>query len=201
MSPIPTPYPRPIPTMVTRGRIVPWHALERYSPQAVEERVSLLAMHLRKPLQHHGTTQRHVFRPELIYLNAGLLAIALRLQVGARQMHWLAHPDNPELWQLFDEWNKRGRCAFLLVDDRAAAVTALHYRGFDRELRMRVHSCTTVSMKRFFDIAHYLAASGEIARRATSDNPDIPELEHVDVCVLAMAALRSVPPANAVVYH
>lgn len=197
MSSNSNPWPSPVPTAFTQGRIVPWRALEGYSPRAEEERVSLLAMHLIKPLQHLGTTQHHVFGPGLIHLNGNLLAVTLRLQVGARQMYWLAHPYDPELWQLFDEWNGRGRCAFLLVDDRTAAVTALDYRGFDRDLRARIRSCTTVAIEHFADVAHYLAASGEIAQSATSDIPDIPELEYIEVCMFTTTALQSMQPRNA----
>lgn len=118
--------------------------------------------------------------------------VALRLQVGARQFYWLAHPDDPELRQLLDAWSDRGCCAFLVVDDRMANFAALNYRPLALAPSMHVFNCTDVDTAQLVDAALHLATSGAVARQAISDVLGIPALEHVDVSILAKAAVPRV---------
>ncbi|MBS0325000.1 MAG: hypothetical protein JSS46_00470 [Proteobacteria bacterium] len=181
------------PLEMSSGRILPWHLLAGRSRGAEEAHVPLLAMRLVKPLAPQAE-RRAAFTVALIRHAADTPVASLRLQVGTGQFHWLAHPDDPELRQLLDRWGDRGRCAFLLVDDRTATVAALNY--YPRPLAgwVLASTCTDADMRRFADAAFNLAVSGEIAQRATSDILGIPALKHVEVSILATAAVLRARP-------
>lgn len=190
--PLPRPS-RPTLAAVTPGWVVPWHDAAMHSRVAATERVSLLAMRVTSRLPREAEP-RFAFGLGLLPLDDDAFAVTLRLQLDACQFFWLAHPEDPGLWRLLDDWNGRGRCAFMLFEGPAIAAFALSYDTIDQELRMRYRSNPTFDAGHFADAAFRLVVSGELALQATSDLADFPVLEHVDVAVLATDAVREARP-------
>lgn len=193
---MPNPFPRPSrPTLaaVTPGWVVPWHDAATHSRVAATERVPLLAMRIASRLPREAEP-RFGFGLGLMPLDDDAFAVTLRLQLDACQFYWLAHPEDPGLWRLLDDWNNAGRCAFMLVEGPAMATFALCYDTIDQELRARYRSSPTFDAGRFADAAFRLVVSGELALQAASDLADFPVLEHVDVAVLATDAVRKARP-------
>lgn len=177
---------------IAAGRIIDWQSAQYYSALAEREKVPLLQArldHVIRPRTEHPCA----FGIGAVPLGDGSSAVTLRLQVGTSQFYWLAHPDDPELWQLLETWAAAGRCAFMLSGKRSWTL-ALDYGAIDKELKLLRRRSGTFDAGQFADAVFDLVALKLLQLSATSDIEGVAGLEHVQVCVLATSAVLSARP-------
>ena len=134
---------------IAAGRIIDWQSAQYYSALAEREKVPLLQArldHVIRPRTEHPCA----FGIGAVPLGDGSSAVTLRLQVGTSQFYWLAHPDDPELWQLLETWAAAGRCAFMLSGKRSWTL-ALDYGAIDKELKLLRRRSGTFDAGQFAD--------------------------------------------------
>ena len=186
-----TPPDEPIVIAIPAGKVMPWEVAAQGTPVAASARVPLLAMRVDAPLARVDKSGI-AFRLGLIELDNGVSVVTLRLQIDVVQIHWLAHPEDPELWGLLDAWKRAGRAAFILEFGERCLTLAVGYGGQDDVLRSWFGRRADFDVESFADAAVALAVTGAIAERATSDIPAVREVEHVRVAMLSTSALEKV---------
>ena len=179
--------------IVSLGWVVPWAVAAARLPVTSTQRVSLLAMRVTNRLPR-GESPQFAFGLGLIPLDDDLHAVTLRLQLESHQLDWLAHPEDPALWHLLDEWKDAGHCAFMLMEDEACAATATHFDALDDALRQRYRPNPAFDAGRFVDAVFHLVASDEIPQQATSDISAVRVLTHVEVALLMTDAVLKARP-------
>jgi hypothetical protein len=175
---------------ISAGRIVDWQSAD--CKLAEREKVPLLEIRLDHAI-HPTTEDRFAFGISVVPLEDGSSALVLRLQCGASQFCWLAHPNDPELMHLVEAWGVAGCCAFILSGETSFAV-ALDFGPMDEELKgLRLNSGTFDAGK-FADAAFELVALRLLEVTATSHIAAVPNLARVQVCVLATSAVLKARP-------
>ena len=182
--------------VIPLGRTVDWKRAQHYSQLAGKEKVPLLEADV-DPLHWATTAQPCVFGMGSVPIPDGSQAVTMRFQWGRAQCYWLAHPDDPGLWQLLEAWSAARRCAFLF-NGRGTLALALDFDGISAELRSIGRSGRAFDAGLFADRAIDLAGRCILELTATSDIAVVPKLEYVQVCVLATRAVLEARPPQVV---
>ncbi|MBB3180952.1 hypothetical protein [Variovorax sp. Sphag1AA] len=114
--------------------------------------------------------------------------LAIRLQIGADMLYWLANAADPAIWAMLDAWHAAGRMAVAAQFDngRMFFVDKEYTKGPAlRALRQRVASANLqTSTREFMQSAGEALLSGQLASRATSDIPSVASVRHVQGCTV-----------------
>jgi hypothetical protein len=174
---------------VPYGSIEPATKYRKHSKKAVRlKTLPVLAGYFSSAKLKLDTNAPHHIGLGSLDTNGELPILAIRLQLGANMLYWLANPADPEIWATVDAWHKAGQMAVAAEFDDGRLL--LVQRDFKRAPQLRAlesaagttsrHSAT----REFMQSAGEALVSGELARRATTDIPGVPCLQSVQGCTV-----------------
>lgn len=121
----------------------------------------------------------------------GPAPLTFRLQIGTSQLFWLADPRAPEVWTMLDAWSRAKRMVCLIDVNGRVGMASQDYPGIPPEVEKQRQYIQTEEDSRFVPELLELITSGQLATNASSDIPYIPQLKHIEMCLVSTPQLTS----------
>lgn len=115
--------------------------------------------------------------------------LTFRFQVGTSQLYWLVDPREPEVWDMLDAWSHAKRMVCLINVNGQTGVISRDYPRIPPEIEEQ-RQYVNKPDARFAPELMAIIASGQLAACATSDLPQVPRLEHVEMCLVPTPKLK-----------